>query len=75
MARKSLSTSMLMAVTAMFTFLLSCTQLQAQTQAITATLSGTVSDSSGSVVGGAKISLTSSEHGISRTFITDTAGN
>ena len=76
MARKSLSTlKLLIVVIAVFTFLLPCTQLQAQTQAITATISGTVSDSSGSVVPGAKIGLTSSEHGISRVYVTDAAGN
>jgi hypothetical protein len=76
MARKSSSTlTVSTLVLAVFSFLLPCTRLQAQTQAITATISGTVSDSSGSVVPGAKISLTSSEHGISRVYVTDTAGN
>jgi len=76
MARKSSSTLMVSTVVlAVFSFLLPCTQLQAQTQAITATISGTVSDSSGSVLPGAKISLTSSEHGISRVYVTDTGGN
>jgi hypothetical protein len=64
MARKSLSTLTLVAVTAMFTFLLPCTAMQAQTQAFTASLGGSISDSSGSVLPGAKISLTSSERGI-----------
>jgi carboxypeptidase family protein/TonB-dependent receptor-like protein len=76
MARKSSSTlTVSIVVLAVFSFLLPCTQLQAQTQAITATISGTVSDSSGSVLPGAKISLTSSEHGISRVYVTDTGGN
>jgi hypothetical protein len=75
MARKSSSTlTVSTVVLAVFSFLLPCTQLQAQTQAITATISGTVSDSSGSVLPGAKISLTSSEHGISRVYVTDTGG-
>src|SRR5579872_2087665 len=37
------------------------TQLEAQTQAFTATLSGTISDSTGALLSGAKITLTSTE--------------
>ena len=37
-----------------------------QTQAITATLNGTVMDSAGQAVTGAKVTLTSAERGISR---------
>src|SRR6266850_2451477 len=52
MARRSLSTSTLVLVTAMFTFLTPSTRLQAQTRAFTASLSGTVSDPSGRVLPG-----------------------
>src|ERR1700743_329256 len=51
------------------------TRLLAQTQAFTATLSGTVSDSSGGVASGAKVTLTSTERGITRTFTTGDSGN
>lgn len=49
-------------------------QLQAQTQAITATLSGTVSDPSGALVSGAKVILTSPEHNIIREYTTGSSG-
>jgi hypothetical protein len=49
-------------------------QLMAQTQTFTATLSGTVSDPSGAKVPGAKVTLTSPERGITRTFTTDQDG-
>ncbi len=45
-----------------------------QTQAITATLNGSVADSSGDVVTGAKLTLTSAERGISRASSTGNAG-
>lgn len=48
--------------------------LHAQTQAYTATLSGSVSDPSGNLVSGAKISLISTERGISRTYTTESNG-
>src|SRR3984885_2159864 len=50
------------------------TRLFAQSQAFTATLSGTVTDRSGSLVSGAKITLTSAERGITRTFVTKESG-
>ena len=75
MARRSLSTSTLVLVTAMFTFLTPPTRLQAQTRAFTASLSGTVSDPSGSVLPGARITLTSTERSITRTYVTDATGN
>ena len=74
MARRYLSTLTLAAVAAMFTFLLLPPRLLSQTRAVTATLSGTVSDPSGGVLPGAKISLTSSERSITRSYITDTNG-
>lgn len=46
----------------------------AQTGTFTATLSGSVTDSSGAVVRGAKVTLTSPDRGITRTFTTDEAG-
>ncbi|HEY1526789.1 MAG TPA: TonB-dependent receptor [Candidatus Angelobacter sp.] len=75
MARKSLSRLTVVVVTAIFTLILPCMRLQAQTRAFTATLGGTVSDPSGSVLSGAKVTLTSSERGISRTYTTDASGS
>ena len=43
-------------------------------QTITATLSGAVSDSSGAVLSGAKITLTAPERGFSRIFTTNNTG-
>jgi len=43
-------------------------------QTITATLSGAVSDSSGAIVSGAKITLTAPERGFSRIFTTNNTG-
>jgi len=45
-----------------------------QTQAITATLNGTVMDSAGQAVTGAKVTLTSAERGISRASSTGSTG-
>ena len=50
------------------------TRLSAQSQAFTATINGTVTDRSGSVVAGAKITLTSAERGITRSFVTKDSG-
>src|SRR5438445_10014741 len=50
------------------------TRLSAQSQAFTATINGTVTDRSGSVVAGAKITLTSADRGITRTFVTKDTG-
>jgi hypothetical protein len=49
-------------------------QLYGQTQAFTATLSGSVIDPAGQPVSGAKVSLTSAERGISRTYSTMDSG-
>jgi hypothetical protein len=54
--------------------LLSSPSLLAQSQ-ITATLSGTVSDPSGALLANARVTLTSKERGITRTFETDATGN
>ena len=51
------------------------TRLSAQSQAFTATIGGTVSDSSGGVIAGAKITLTNPERGITRTFTTSDSGS
>src|ERR1700738_5361204 len=75
MARKSLSALTVVLVTAMFTVLMPCTPLQAQTRAFTADLSGTITDPSGSVLSGAKITLTSTDRGILRTYTTDATGD
>jgi hypothetical protein len=50
------------------------TRLLAQSQAFTATISGTVTDRTGGVVAGAKITLTSVERGITRSFVTKDSG-
>src|SRR6202166_5420255 len=49
-------------------------QLFAQSQAFTATLSGTVSDPGGALVSGATLTLSDREQGISRTFTTESSG-
>ncbi|HZR59041.1 MAG TPA: carboxypeptidase-like regulatory domain-containing protein, partial [Terriglobales bacterium] len=54
--------------------LLSSPFLHAQSQ-ITATLSGTVSDSSGALLANARVILISKDRGITRTFQTDGTGN
>jgi hypothetical protein len=54
--------------------LLSSSYLTAQ-QTVTATLSGNVSDSSGAVLAGAKVTLTAPDRGISRIFTTDNTGD
>jgi hypothetical protein len=48
--------------------------LSAQSQAFTATLNGSVTDSSGAQVSGAKVTLTNAERGITRTFTTNDSG-
>jgi len=60
------------AIVVAFTLLLS--SLVTAQQTITASLSGAVSDSSGAVLSGAKVTLKATERGISRTFTTDTSG-
>jgi hypothetical protein len=49
-------------------------QSYGQSQAITATISGTVLDPTGQTVSGAKITLVSPERGISRTYVTSDNG-
>jgi len=49
-------------------------QVYGQSQAITATLSGTVLDPTGQTVSGSKITLVSPERGISRTYVTTDTG-
>src|SRR5246127_4576594 len=49
-------------------------QSYGQSQAITASLSGTVLDASGQSVNGAKLTLVSKERGISRTYLTTDNG-
>ena len=48
---------------------------QAQLAVTTSTLNGTVSDAAGAVVPNAKVTLTSPERGITRTFTTGPQGN
>jgi hypothetical protein len=69
--------SQTVATIVMFTLgiLFGATRLSAQSQAFTATISGTVTDRSGSLVTGAKITLTSAERGITRTFVTRESGS
>ena len=58
---------------AVATVLFSNSFLMAQ-QTITATLSGTVSDSSGATLSSARVILTAADRGITRAFTTDTSG-
>jgi hypothetical protein len=68
--------SQLLATIVMFALgMVGITRLSAQSQAFTATISGTVTDTSGGVVSGAKITLSSPERGIARTFTTSDSGN
>jgi carboxypeptidase family protein/TonB-dependent receptor-like protein len=62
---------LLVALAVIFPF---CGQGFGQSQAITASLSGTVLDPSGQTVSGAKITLTSPDRGISRTYVTSDNG-
>jgi len=62
---------LLVALAAIFPF---CGQGFGQSQAITASLSGTVLDPSGQTISGAKITLESPERGISRTYVTTDNG-
>ena len=68
--------SQLLATIVMFALgVFGITRLSAQSEAFTATISGTVSDSSGGLMAGAKITLTSAERGITRTYTTTDSGN
>jgi hypothetical protein len=64
-----------LAVAAVILLLGASPQVQAQTQAFTATISGTISDPGGAVLSGAKLTLTAPERGITRTYTTDATGN
>jgi hypothetical protein len=59
---------------ALLLLLISGGRLYGQSSQVTATLSGTVLDAAGSSVSGAKVTLTSSGLGISRTYTTDDSG-
>ena len=67
--------SQLLATIVMFALgIVGIIRVSAQSQAFTATISGTVTDTSGGVISGAKITLVSAERGISRTFTTNDSG-
>ncbi len=68
--------SQLLATIVMFALSISgLTRLHAQSQAFTATISGTVTDTSGGLLSGAKITLTNAERGITRSFVTSSSGS
>ncbi len=56
-------------------FLYACVSLHPQDQTTTATLKGTVTDSAGAVISGAKVTLVGQDNGISRMILTDAAGD
>jgi hypothetical protein len=67
--------SQLLATIVMFALgMAGITRVSAQSQAFTATISGTVTDTSGGVISGAKITLVSAERGITRAFTTNDSG-
>jgi hypothetical protein len=75
MATKQLLRScVLMAIGIAVVLMLLPADLSAQSQAFTATLTGSVTDSSGAQVSGAKVTLTNTERGITRTFTTSDSG-
>ena len=75
MATKQLLRScILMAIGIAVVLMLLPADLAAQSQAFTATLNGSVTDSSGAQVSGAKVTLTNTERGITRTFTTSDSG-
>src|ERR1700757_479698 len=55
-------------------FIIAGVQAFGQTQAFTASLGGTVSDPQDEVLAGARVTLTSSDRGVVRTFITKDTG-
>ncbi|HEU5341786.1 TonB-dependent receptor [Edaphobacter sp.] len=67
--------SLAILTTMMLGLTLGAVPLRAQTQAFTATLSGTVTDSTGAVIPNTTVTLTSAEKGITRTFTTTASGN
>ena len=75
MARRSVSLLTLMVASAILAISLLPARLHAQTRAFTATLSGTVSDPTGGLLPGARITLTSNERSISRSYVSDATGS
>jgi hypothetical protein len=71
--RAQIVTTMTMVMFALAMFL-GTSRLLAQAQAFSATISGTVTDSTGSLVSGAKVTLLSAERGITRSFTTKQSG-
>jgi hypothetical protein len=74
MPRKSLSLLTLVVVTVMFLVCSSKSFFGQGQQTVTATLSGTITDSAGLTVKGAKVTLTSGSVGIHRTYTTESSG-
>ncbi|HVZ19286.1 MAG TPA: TonB-dependent receptor [Terriglobales bacterium] len=76
MARNSLvRLAAMVAVGLVLSLISPCPALHAQSQAYTATLSGTVSDPTGAFLSGAKVTLTSPERGITREYTTESSGS
>jgi len=74
MAHKSVSLLTLVVVTTLFLLFSSKPFYGQGQQTVTATLSGTVTDSTGLTIKGAKVTLTSASVGIHRTYITESNG-
>ncbi len=74
MSGKALSWKARIVVGILAALTLTAGQSHGQSQAITATISGTVLDPTGQTVSGAKITLVSPERGISRTYVTTDNG-
>jgi Carboxypeptidase regulatory-like domain/TonB dependent receptor-like, beta-barrel len=74
MSGKARSSKLIIFVVILAALTLTAGQAYGQSQAITATLSGTVLDPTGHTVSGAKITLVSPERGISRTYVTTDTG-
>src|SRR5258708_26595800 len=74
MSGKALSWKARIVVGILAALTLTAGQSHGQSQAITATISGTVLDPTGQTVSGAKITLLSPERGISRTYVTTDNG-
>jgi Carboxypeptidase regulatory-like domain/TonB dependent receptor len=74
MSGKARSSKLIIFVVILAALTLTAGQAYGQSQAITATLSGTVLDPTGHTISGAKITLVSPERGISRTYVTTDTG-